>query len=121
RCRAHFLSASAMPSVYDGRPGQVNARPRTMHTPTRSAQPRALEVPAVLLSGSFKFWPATMRSLVKPLAALMACTVVLCVRAIRPKESPDFTTYRVCALLVVVVGWLAVPSATAGTEADIVV
>ena len=60
-----------------------------MIVPKRAAQPRALEVPAVLLSGSLKFWPAIMRSLVKPLAALMACTVVLWIRAIRPKESPD--------------------------------
>ena len=62
-----------------------------------------------------------MLPLVKPLAALMACTVVPCARAIRAKESPDLTTYRVCALPVTAVGWLAVPSAAAGAKAELVV
>src|ERR1035437_5617140 len=60
--------------------------------PTGVAQPRDVEADAVLLSGNFRSWPAAMRSLVSPLAALMACTVVPCVRAIRRKLCPDLTT-----------------------------
>jgi hypothetical protein len=71
---------------------QIGVLIRTVNAPAGAAQPRELEVPAVLLPGSFRLWPATMLSLVKPLATLMACTVVPCVRAIRRKLSPDLTT-----------------------------
>src|ERR1035441_6904288 len=67
-------------------PGSADALPRC------SAQPCAPEAPAALASGIFSVWPATTRSLVRPLAALRAWTVVLWARAIRPRVSPDLTT-----------------------------
>lgn len=58
----------------------------------RAARAYAAAALATFGSGIFRLWPTTMRSLVKPLAALMACTVVRCARAIRARVSPVFTT-----------------------------
>ena len=56
------------------------------------------EVPAAL-PGSLMVLPTEMRSLVMPLATLIALTVVPWALAILPSVSPDFTTYFVPPLV----------------------
>src|ERR1039457_5501746 len=86
------------PTLGGGLPGEA---------PRPSAYPCAPVAPAALVSGIWRVWPATTRSLVKPFAAFRAWTVVLCARAIRLRVSPDLRTYRLFAVLAGAVGWLA--------------